>query len=157
MSDAKTNLDSMAAAGMHRAKQLNRRVNVRIPIRISTIDPEVDPKTGKLFFFTSEEFSANVSRGGAFVTTPEPIHPGRRVLVEIDIPNGSSIQTIGRVVWKQLPDPTEDTSSKQWSGIGIQFTSGRPDLFNELDRYINSAERRRITSRVQDSTSQFST
>ena len=157
MSDTQSNPDSMVTAGIQRAKQLNKRVNVRIPVRISTIDPEIDPKSGKLFFFTSEEFSANVSRCGAFVTTPEPINPGRRVLVEIDIPGGSSLQTIGRVVWKQVAKPNADTATKGWSGIGIQFTSGRPELFNELDGYIALAGRRRSKSKSLDSTSQLAT
>ena len=55
MSDETTNPDSDPAAGIQRVKQVSKRVNVRIPIRISTIDPEMDPKTGKKFFFTSVE------------------------------------------------------------------------------------------------------
>lgn len=157
MSDTTTTHDSVVAAGIARAKQVNRRLNVRIPVRISTIDPETDPRTGKLFFFTSDEFSANLSRGGAFVTTPEPIEPGRRVLVEIEIPNGSSIQTIGRVVWKQLPISSDGTPARQRPGVGIQFTSGRPDLFNELDRYISLAGRRRDQGKGLKSTNQHAT
>lgn len=158
MSEPTANPDSVAVAGMQRTKQLNKRVSVRIPIRISTIDPEMDPKTGKLFFFTSDEFSANVSRSGAFVTTPEPIDPGRRMLVEIDIPNGSSVQIIGRVVWKTLGGSSSDPSARpQRTGIGIQFTSGRPDLFNELDRYIALAGRRRSQVKSLDNGRQVTT
>jgi Tfp pilus assembly protein PilZ len=123
--------------------QRSKRANLRIPIRISTIDPEKDPETGKLYFYTSEEYSANISRGGAFVATPEPIDPGRRVLVEIDIPNGSNIQTIGRVVWKHLAIGSGEATANRRSGIGIQFTGGRPDLLNELDRFISLAAPRR--------------
>ena len=157
MSDATVNPDSVVAAGIQRAKQVNKRVNVRIPIRISTIDPEMDPTTGKLFFFTSDECSTNVSRGGVFVTTSEPIDPGRRVLVEIEIPNGSSIQTIGRVVWKRIPMSNAETPARQRPGVGIQFTSGRPDLFNELDRYISLAGRRRDQGKGLKSTNQHAT
>ncbi len=157
MSDTTTTHDSVVAAGIARAKQLNRRLNVRIPVRISTIDPETDPRTGKLFFFTSDEFSANLSRGGAFVTTPEPIEPGRRVLVEIEIPNGSNVQAIGRVVWKQIAKPGAGTSASERPGIGIQFTSGRPDLLNELDRYISLAGRRRKNAKGTDPTSRVTT
>ena len=149
--------ETSTVSEIERTMQRNKRVNVRVPIRISTIDPEKDPETGKLYFFTSDEYSANISRGGAFVTISEPIDPGRRVLVEIDIPDGSSIQAIGRVVWKSIGTGKSDAASKRRPGIGVQFTSGRPDLFNELDRYINLTARRRSKTSELGSTSQPST
>jgi Tfp pilus assembly protein PilZ len=140
---SETTPEVSAAPPIHRTKQRTKRANVRVPIRISTIDPEKDPETGKLYFYTSQEVSANISRGGAFVATPEPIDPGRRVLVEIDIPNGSNIQTIGRVVWKRIDPTMAESSPAGRTGIGIQFTGGRPDLLNELDRFINLTGPRR--------------
>ncbi len=157
MSEMTPDADAAVVAQMERAKQHSRRANVRIPIRISTIDPEKDPESGKLYFFTSEEFSANVSRGGAFVPTPERIDPGQRLLVEIDIPNGSSVQAIGRVVWKQISAGQSGASPRKRSGIGIQFTNGRPDLLNELDRYINRVALRRSKAPELGSTTQPST
>ncbi|MCP4036013.1 MAG: PilZ domain-containing protein [bacterium] len=148
MSEPTPDSEAAVVADLERAKQEHRRVSVRVPIRISTIDPDKDPKTGKLYFFTSEELSANISRGGAFVATPEDIDPGRRVLVEIDIPNGSNIQTLGRVVWKRVGTGAgqAETSPRARSGIGIQFMGGRPELLNELDRYITATSRRRPAS-----------
>ena len=70
-------------------RQQHRRLNVRVPIRISSIDPERDPETGKPFFRISEEYSSDLSGGGAFIACSEAITPGRRVLLEIDIPNGT--------------------------------------------------------------------
>lgn len=142
MSEAISDSGAAAATHIEPSKQRHRRVNVRVPIRISTIDPEKDPHTGKLYFFTSEEYSANISRGGAFVATPESIDPGRRVLVEIDIPEGSSVQTLGRVVWKRLGVGKMDALSPNRPGIGIEFTGGRPESLNELDRYLAAASRR---------------
>lgn len=140
---SETTPEASVAQKIERTKQCSKRVNVRVPIRISTIDPEKDPETGKLYFYTSEEVSANISRGGAFVATPEPIDPGRRVLIEIEIPNGPNIQTIGRVVWKRLDPSKTEANPARRSGIGIQFMGGRPDLLNELDRFINLAAPRR--------------
>jgi hypothetical protein len=142
MSEIKQNGDREVVSKNKAANQGSKRVDVRVPIRISTIDPEKDPETGKLYFFTAEEYSSNISRSGAFITTPEPIDPGRRVLVEIDIPSGSSIQTIGRVVWNRIAPVSAETPAKSRPGIGIQFIGGRPDLLNELDRYLNSKTRR---------------
>lgn len=138
-----TTPEALITPQIERAKQCSKRANLRVPIRISTIDPEKDPETGKLYFYTSQEVSANISRGGAFVATPEPIDPGRRVLVEIEIPNGSNIQTIGRVIWKRVSSSRAGANPTGRSGIGIQFTGGRPDLLNELDRFINLAVPRR--------------
>ncbi len=143
MSDSTPETETSVVAEIEAKKQQHRRVSVRVPIRISSVDPERDPKTGKLYFFTSEEVSANISRGGAFVATPEDIPQGRRVLVEIDIPNGSNIQTLGRVVWKRLGSGKVDVSPNTRPGVGIEFTGGRPEQLNELDRYITSASRRR--------------
>jgi Tfp pilus assembly protein PilZ len=157
MSESTNEAEVSAAAKSEGNKKQSKRVNVRVPIRISTIDPEKDPETGRLYFYTSEEYSANISRSGAFVNTPEPIDPGRRVLVEIDIPNGSSIQTVGQVVWKQVAPSTSETTGIRKPGVGIKFTGGRPELMNELDRYISKASRRRTDSAQPGPSSQPTT
>ena len=77
MSSLESDLETRVENDSTAKRQGHRRVSARIPIRISTIDPEKDPKTGKLFFFTSDEFSSDLSRGGAFVVTPELIEPGK--------------------------------------------------------------------------------
>ena len=83
-------------------EQRYRRVQVSVGIRISTIDPETDPATGRPYFRTSEETCANVSRGGAYVETTEAISPGRRLLLEIELPGGASLdvpaETLARPV-----------------------------------------------------------
>ncbi len=157
MSETIPDAEASVVAKIERTKQRYKRANLRVPIRISTIDPEKDPETGRLYFYTSEEVSANISRGGAFVATPEPIDPGRRLLVEIDIPNGSSIQTIGRVVWKRVAAGRAEAAATKRPGIGIQFTGGRPDLFSELDRFIKRATLRRSKASEFTSTNSPST
>ena len=64
-------------------QQRHRRASVRLTVRISTIDPEIDEETGKPYFRTSEELCQNLSRGGAFLMTDETLSPGRRLLVEL--------------------------------------------------------------------------
>lgn len=157
MSESTTEAEARAAAVSESTKKQSKRVNVRVPIRISTIDPEKDPETGRLFFFTSEEYSTNISRSGAFINTPEPIDPGRCVLVQIDIPNGSSIQTVGQVVWKRLASSTSEATGTRKPGVGIKFTGGRPELLNELDRYIAKASRRRTANAQPSKSSQPTT
>ena len=115
-------------------QQTDRRVPLAVTVRISTIDPEIDPKTGKPYFRTCEETSANVSQGGTFVLTPDPIAPGRRLLVEIDIPDGPRIQTIGRVAWtRTVIEPAEESPT---SGFGIEFTGGSPEHLSQLRAFL---------------------
>jgi Tfp pilus assembly protein PilZ len=122
--------------------KLSRRVAVRMPVRISTIDPETDPWTGKPYFRTSTETSANVSRGGAFVLTSEPIAPGRRVLLELHLPDGETIQTIGRVAWSRSSFwPAGKTGT---AGVGVEFLGGTPEEFAALERFLERSWRRQL-------------
>jgi Tfp pilus assembly protein PilZ len=132
---------SLASGGVLDNK-LSRRLAVRMPVRISTIDPETDPWTGKPYFRTSNETSANVSRGGAFVLTPEPIAPGRRVLLELHIPDGETVQTIGRVAWSKSSFwPAGKTGT---SGVGVEFLGGTPEEFAALERFLERSWRRQL-------------
>lgn len=76
------------------SEQLYPRVSASVEVRVSTIDPEIDPNTGKYFFRSAEETTANLSTGGAFVRSWEPLEAGRRVLVEFSLPNGDRLQLI---------------------------------------------------------------
>lgn len=120
------------------------RIAVRLRARISTIDPETDPFTGKHFFRTSDETCANVSRGGAFVSMRETIPPGRRLLVELELPGGPQIQTVGRVAWTRTTLAPESPAGKSVeSGIGIQFVGGTRQQMQTLEQYVARAIRRR--------------
>jgi Tfp pilus assembly protein PilZ len=115
-----------------------RRVPVKVTIRISTIDPETDPTTGRPYFRSSEETCSDVSRGGTFVTSHEPIAPGRRLLLELDIPDGPSIQTVGRVAWtRTVVDPSGEKSG---SGFGIEFMGGAPEHLSQLEAFLDDSE-----------------
>ena len=104
-------------------------------MRISTIEPERDPWTGRPFFRATQETCANVSRGGAFVRTAEPLKPGRRVLIELQLPNGAPIEAIGRVAWtKRVLAPNEQDRD---AGIGIEFMGGVPEQIEELQAFID--------------------
>lgn len=123
----------------HEAERRHPRIDVRMNIRISTIDPELEPGSGKPYFRTSEETCANVSRGGAFVLTHEPVEPGRRLLVEMTIPGGTTLQAIGRVAWSKAEiTPSGD----RYSGIGVEFLGGSPEQLGALDDYISNVGRR---------------
>ena len=114
------------------------RVAAHLPVRISTIDPETDPWTGKPFFRSSREWSGNVSRGGIFVSTREPILQGQRVLVELGLPGGDAIEAVGRVAWTRriLSPEGEDPEA----GLGLQFIGATGEQMARLDSYVRHLE-----------------
>ena len=111
-----------------------RRVSVDLPVRLSTIDPEVDPRSGRPYFRASREVCANLSRGGIFIRPADPISPGRRVLLELHFPDGSPLEVLGRVAWSRRvlgPDdrPTSD-------GVGVEFLGGPADQLATLESFL---------------------
>ena len=116
-------------------RRRHRRVSASMPVRISTIEPERDPWTGRPFFRASQETCANVSRGGAYVQTGEPLAPGRRILLEITLPDGKPVEAIGRIAWsKRVLTPRERDVQ---AGIGIEFLGGAAEQFSALENYID--------------------
>jgi uncharacterized protein (TIGR02266 family) len=119
----------------HNSKQRrHRRIAVHMPVRISTIDPETDPRTGRPFFRATREYCANLSRGGAFIRTSDPLSPGRRVLVEIHMPEGEPVEAIGRVAWSKTVLTT--SGDPEDSGVGVEFLGSSADQLTALADYL---------------------
>lgn len=110
------------------------RVRADIPVRISTIEPDQDPLTGRTYFRASQERTSNLSRGGVFVHTHELLGPGRRVLVEISLPDGGQVEAIGRVAWTQYALQSKPTG--QACGVGIEFLGGATEHLRALDDFV---------------------
>jgi len=109
------------------------RVPLDMPVRIATIDAELDPGTGRRFFRSSHETCANVSRTGLFIRTAEPLEPGRRLLVELTLPGGKDIDAVGRVAWvrRSMAPPAE-------RGVGIELLGATPEELARLRTWIAS-------------------
>jgi uncharacterized protein (TIGR02266 family) len=115
----------------------HRRIAVHMPVRISTIDPETDPRTGRPYFRATREYCANLSRGGVFIRTTDPLSPGRRVLVEIHMPEGEPVEAVGRVAWsKTVLTPSGD---REDSGVGVEFLGSSGDQLTALADYLEIA------------------
>jgi hypothetical protein len=123
---------------MARESSLERRryprANLQVPIRMSTIDPELDPWTGRPFFRTCEETVADLSRGGARVRSREPLAPGRRLLLELDLPDGRSFEAIARVAWARVEPGASDDGGAY--GLGLEFLGGTPDHVTRLETFL---------------------
>jgi hypothetical protein len=118
-----------------RNRRQHPRIQASLPVRISTIEPERDPWTGRPFFRASQETCANVSRGGAFVRTSEPLAPGRRILVELKLPNGTPLEAIGRVAWTKRVMTAHKHNRE--AGVGIEFLGGGAEHFSALQEFID--------------------
>lgn len=117
------------------------RVAAHLPVRLATIDPETDPDSGRTFFRSASAWSGNVSRGGMFVHTREPLIPGRRVLVELSLPGGD-VEAVGRVAWsRRVLHP--DGRSDERAGVGVQFVGASREEIRRLERYVRDQRGRR--------------
>lgn len=92
-----------------------------VPIRIATVDPEIDPDHGTPFFRATEATTANLSRGGVFVHSWEPLASGRRVIVALDLPAGGELELLGRVVWTRRQLVAQGNGPVETPGYGIEF------------------------------------
>lgn len=111
------------------------RVPVQVPVRVSSIDPETDPQTGRPCYRASQETCANLSTQGAYIRTTDPLSPGRRLLVEIHVPESEPIEAVARVAWsKTVIDPEGRTPE---NAVGVQFVGGNPETLRRLERYLN--------------------
>ncbi len=106
----------------------HRRVSVHVPVHLSTIDPETDPRTGRPYFRDTREYVANVSRGGAFIRTDDPPTPGHRVLVRIHVPDAEPIETVGRIAWSKKVLAAPGNAEDDEGGVGIEFLPDGADL-----------------------------
>jgi Tfp pilus assembly protein PilZ len=116
--------------------QRDPRIATSVPIRIATVDPEIDPSTGKAFFRSAEETTANLSRGGAYLRSWEPLEAGRRVIVAIDLPNGEELQLSGRVVWTRRELRPNRSRDLEAPGYGIEFYGHSSRELRHLDQLL---------------------
>ena len=76
----------------------------------------------------------DLSRGGIFISTPEPLNNGSDVSLSIHIPDHGEIEVKGIVKWIR----SDETGSRR-AGMGIEFTNIDTDLKKKLDALIKKA------------------
>jgi hypothetical protein len=110
------------------------RIALRMPVDVSTIDPETDPRTGRPYFRECRELCGNLSRGGMFIATADPPRPGRRLLVRIHAQDGAPpIEALARVAW-QGP-------GAEPGGVGVEFVLPSPATRAAIERILYGAKR----------------
>jgi Tfp pilus assembly protein PilZ len=114
----------------------HRRVALRVPVDVSTIDPERDPRTGRPYFRECRELCGNLSSGGMFIATSDPPGPGRRLLVRIHTRDGAPpIEALARVAWRQ-PDAVLGAEE---CGVGVEFVGPSPAARAAIERVLDDA------------------
>lgn len=103
-----------------------QRIALRVPVDVSTIDPERDPRTGRPYFRACRELCGNLSTGGMFIATSEPPSPGRRLLLRIHAPDGAPIETLARVAWRE----------PGVNGVGVEFVGPNASTRAALERIV---------------------
>lgn len=117
----------------------HRRHAATLPVRISTVDAETDLATRKPFFRASREWCANLSRGGLFVRTDQPFGAGRRVLLEITLPDGRTVEAVGRVAWTRRSVARGERGDSD--GVGVEFLAVSAEDLAALERFLRSESR----------------
>jgi uncharacterized protein (TIGR02266 family) len=109
------------------------RVALRMPVDVSTIDPETDPRTGRPYFRECRELCGNLSSGGMFIATADPPRPGRRLLVRIHGPDGAPpVEALARVAWQKPGTPHP-------GGVGVEFVLPSPATRAAIERILHRA------------------
>ncbi|HEY8121060.1 MAG TPA: PilZ domain-containing protein [Myxococcota bacterium] len=107
------------------------RIELKARVQISSLDPERDPTTGMPTLWETDELCETISAGGAFIRTLDPPSKGRRLLLQIHLPSGESVQTEGRVAWTCVPlDGVRD------AGLGVEFVAPSGAANGALQRFL---------------------
>jgi uncharacterized protein (TIGR02266 family) len=118
--------DSVASRRRH------PRVALELPVRLTSIDPERD-RRGAPFFRATREHCANVSAGGACLRTADPLEPGSRVLLELELPDGQAFETLGRVAWSRSSVLRDGVVE---AGCGVEFLGLSSEERAPLERWL---------------------
>ncbi len=75
--------------------------------------------------------AVDLSKGGIFISTPEPLGNGSEVKMSIHIPGHGEMEVKGVVKWVR-----ESETDSEKAGMGIEFIDLNSDLKKKLDDFI---------------------
>jgi len=106
-----------------RCKMKDQRKTHRVNIKIKS-----EVRTEESITLSS---SVDLSRGGIFISTPEPINDGSTVNLTIMIPGNGEIDVQGVVKW--IRNDETDTGK---AGMGIEFVNVTGDISRKLEDLV---------------------
>lgn len=84
--------------------------------------------------------SRDISRGGVFILTDQPLHPSEEVELDLFFPGLDSPQRfLGKVVWRR--------PGGQDAGVGVRFEFRTPLRRRQIDNLVSSIEGRLASNR----------
>ena len=108
-------------------KQTRGATNLRIKFRSANLEDFI------------ERYAVDVSRGGIFIRTREPLSVGSRLRLDFQLLEaGPLLEGEGTVVWIRQPDPAR---TEVTPGMGVRFDKLTPDSQTRLDKILAEKER----------------
>jgi c-di-GMP-binding flagellar brake protein YcgR len=107
---------------MKSSAQLERRRFERAPITAQVEYELTNSSSGPSRVRRS---MANISLGGMFITTEEPIRAGTRMVVRFELPNRHRVIAVSRVCY-----------TRKGVGLGVEFLSLDDEDRDEIEAYI---------------------
>ncbi|MCL5276766.1 MAG: TIGR02266 family protein [Deltaproteobacteria bacterium] len=103
--------------------------------RARRIDTKLEVKYGDITSFISD-YAMNISRGGMFISTKNPLKVDTVISVEFVIPDIKvPIQVRGKVSW--VNDPQQIKGTNLIPGMGVQFQALSDDDQKKLHNFID--------------------
>ncbi len=103
--------------------------------RAQRLDTKLEVKYGDITSFISD-YAMNISRGGMFISTKNPLKTGTSISVEFVIPDIKvPIKVKGRILW--INDPQQIKGTNLIPGMGVQFQSLTGDEQKKLNNFID--------------------
>jgi uncharacterized protein (TIGR02266 family) len=86
-------------------------------------------------FFTG--FSTNISEGGVFIATVEPVARGTQVDLDFTLPGGRPLHVSGVVRWSR---EVSDRNPDLMPGVGVQFSELPPEVASAITDFVGRRE-----------------
>jgi uncharacterized protein (TIGR02266 family) len=86
----------------------DKRKTKRVPLKITS---KVSAKD-----CTTCNDTVNISHGGLFISTPEPLDEGSEINLALQLPDGESVAIKGKVKWVR-----QNEKEGERAGMGIEF------------------------------------
>jgi Tfp pilus assembly protein PilZ len=112
------------------------RVALRARVQLRSLEPTPDPESGVPTLWDTDEFCETLSVGGAFIRSADPPAKGQRLLLQIHLPGGSSVETLGRVAWTRIP-----LRGARGAGVGVEFVAPSGEARGALERFLGQARK----------------
>lgn len=103
--------------------------------RMKRLDTKLEVKYGDITSFISD-YAMNISRGGMFISTKNPLKAGTHISVEFVIPDIKvPIKVKGKILW--INDPLQIKDTNLIPGMGVEFQSLNEDEQKKLNNFID--------------------